>query len=77
MILCDTEILAALRHGQLVLDPEPPRENFTTSAVDLTLGKEFKRWNPPQGAGVHATVDPAHSEFSYPQLARRLHQHAA
>jgi dCTP deaminase len=70
MVLCDSEIRAVLRHRQVIIEPPPPADSFTTSAVDLTLGKEFKRWRG-FGAGVDITFDPAHPEFSYPQLAAK------
>lgn len=64
MILCDTEIQAALINGQILIEPRPPQEHITTSAVDLTLGGlEFKQWNLPVGAGIELTVDPSQPNF--------------
>ncbi|MBV9852119.1 MAG: dCTP deaminase [Armatimonadetes bacterium] len=59
MILCDSEIRAALRHGQIVIEPMPPPERFSTTAVDLTLaGTDFKRWRAPP-PGVVTVIDAA------------------
>ncbi|MDQ2687333.1 MAG: hypothetical protein M3Y28_05645, partial [Armatimonadota bacterium] len=64
MILCDTEIQAALNNGQVIINPRPPQEHITTSAVDLTLnGQEFKQWNLPSGKGIELTVDPSQPGF--------------
>ena len=63
MILCDSEIRAAIQHGQIVIDPDPPREHYSPTALDLCLGeREFKRWKPP-GPGVDLVIDPAQAGF--------------
>ena len=68
MILCDSEIRAALDGGQVVIDPPPPPENIQTTAVDLRLGREFRRWKSPQ-QGTVLTIDPADPDFSYPDIS--------
>jgi dCTP deaminase len=68
LILSDAEIRAALRSGQIVISPPPAAENFTTSAVDLTLGREFKRWKKPP-AGISVSIDPAEPSFSFQNVA--------
>jgi dCTP deaminase len=68
MILCDTEIRAALNHRQVIIDPEPPLEHITTSAVDLMLGSEFTRWKPPRRKGAAFSIDPSAPDF-YPEFA--------
>lgn len=45
MILSDRGIRAALASGDLVLEPQPTDAQYTTSAVDLTLGGQFQGWN--------------------------------
>ena len=62
MILCDSEIVAALNSKQVIITPRPPAEHITTTAVDLTLGREFKCWRPP-GRGVRAMIDPSEPGF--------------
>jgi dCTP deaminase len=47
MILCDSELKAALAHGQLIIEPTPADECISTSSIDLTLGGEFKCWREP------------------------------
>ena len=71
MILCDSEIKAAIQHGHIKIDPEPPAEMFTTTAVDLRLGgSEFKRWRQPP-PGMSFTIDPSQPDF-FPGLAEFL-----
>ena len=63
MILCDSEIHAALAHGQIIIDPMPSSEYFTTTAVDLRLGgTDFKRWKVP-GPGINFSIDPSQPGF--------------
>lgn len=70
MILCDAEIRAALKNGHIIIDPPPPLERISTSAVDLTLGADFKLWNSPGTAkGIEFSIDPFHEEFNYNELA--------
>src|SRR5947209_3249873 len=63
MILCDSEILVALNSGQLVIEPRPPNDHITTTAIDLTLGNEFMRWHRPAGKAVELTIDPSQPDF--------------
>ncbi|HEY3282337.1 MAG TPA: dCTP deaminase [Armatimonadota bacterium] len=70
MVLCDSEIRAALRAGHLVIRPEPTANQYTTTAVDLTLGGTFSRWKAPSGHGATTAIDPAAADFSFPRIAR-------
>jgi dCTP deaminase len=73
MVLCDSEIRAALKNGQLVIKPDPPREHITTSAVDLMLGEEFMRWKKPK-VGFEIVIDPALPEFRFEDAAEHLEE---
>jgi len=68
MVLCDAEIRAAIRSKQILISPEPEMSRYTTSSVDLSLGKEFKRWRA-SSAGFGVTIDPAHDGYNYADLA--------
>jgi dCTP deaminase len=72
VILCDTEIRAALRNRQLVIDPEPPAGHITTSAVDLRLGREFRRWRSPEGVAAGIVIDPSRPDFYRSHAAQFL-----
>jgi dCTP deaminase len=45
MILSNEGIRKALASGDLVVDPAPQENQYTTSAVDLYLGDRFKIWD--------------------------------
>jgi dCTP deaminase len=44
LILCDHHIAAALRDRRLVIDPQPEAVQFSSSAVDLRVGNDFRAW---------------------------------
>lgn len=71
MVLCDSEIRAALSHGAIVIDPPPQPEAYTTTAVDLTLGSEFFVWDCPHADGEDYSINPAHPGFNYTIISRR------
>lgn len=56
MILSNEGICAALRDGQLVIQPEPQADQYTTSAVDLYLGDRFREWDPTLFAAPGSSV---------------------
>lgn len=71
MVLCDSEIRAALSHGAIVIDPAPQPDAYTTTAVDLTLGSEFFRWDCPSADGEDYSINPAHPGFNYANISER------
>ena len=74
MILCDTEIRAALASKQIIIEPPPLPGHFSTSALDLTLGRGFRCWKKePAVPGVTITIDPSAPEF-YPPFAEEYQQ---
>jgi dCTP deaminase len=76
MILCDTEIRAAIAAGQIVIDPAPLPEHFGTSSLDLTLGSGFVRWKKqPDVHGVTLIIDPSAPDF-YPPFAAEYQEPA-
>lgn len=50
MILSDRDIKKALASGQIRIDPAPPPENFSSSALDLRVGNQFLKWKQPPRA---------------------------
>lgn len=56
MILSDREIRKAIASKEIIIDPQPPDDHYTTSAVDLRLGDEFVR---PKTPGEIARDEPA------------------
>src|SRR5262249_13151972 len=69
MILCDSEIKAAIRSGLVIIDSPPDEEHYTTSAVDMTVGDEFFRWKGIRGGKAGMIIDPGHPDHDYTQIA--------
>lgn len=65
MILSKEGIQEALRNGHLAITPEPREDQYTTSAVDLTLGDDFKRWDDAlmTTPGLRAELNLAEQDF--------------
>ncbi len=57
MVLSDVDIRPALRADAIAIDPVPPRENVSTSAVDLRVGTEFRRRQEvPRGIDINTDL---------------------
>jgi dCTP deaminase len=67
MILCDSEISAALANGLISIDPLPSQDRIQTSAVDLTLGDEFLKW-PAPNKSVYTCIDVT-EDFKFADVA--------
>lgn len=72
MILSDREIRAAIARDALRITPEPRPEAWSSTAVDLTLGPELKRWNVSSGGGIKMEFNPADPEFDFHALNARF-----
>lgn len=70
MILSDREIRAALARGALRITPEPLAEAWSSTAVDLRLGKELILWKLPPGGGPESIVCPASAGYDFEQVRR-------
>ena len=69
MILSDVDIRRAIEEGRLIIDPEPPADSLSPSALDLHVGWEFRRWRAtPPGADVTINLSqariPAYGDFA-------------
>lgn len=51
MILSDREIQAAVERGAIRINPLPGQENWSSTALDLTLDERIQVWKPIGGAG--------------------------
>jgi dCTP deaminase len=62
MILSDREIRAAIKQRHIVIDPQPAKEQYNTSALDLRLGDELlelrslEELQQAEPAGVERTL---------------------
>lgn len=64
MILTDREIRIAIESKQVVIDPAPSEEAFSSTSVDLTLGSGlhvFKQVQP----GLDLVIDPSAEGYSF------------
>ena len=68
MILSEREIKAAMARGAINLDPEPPIEAWSSTAVDLRLAAEITLWNAPTVGGVPVPVSPSDPNYSFNDL---------
>jgi dCTP deaminase len=66
MILSNEEIRKALRAGEIAITPDPADDQYTTSAVDLFLGDEFRCWEEKlfKATGAHIELNLAEQQFS-------------
>ena len=65
MILSNEGIRSALASGEIVINPAPVDNQYTTSAVDLFIGDDFSRWDRGKFdvPGVHVNLDLAVQTF--------------
>jgi dCTP deaminase len=73
MILSDREILAAVQRGDITITPLPEfrSKSWTSTALDLTLDTEIRRWNKMDGAGQFTPISPMSPEFNTDELIAR------
>jgi len=69
MILCDREIRAAMDRQSLRIQPIPAPHLWTSTALDLTLDGQIRRWKDPSTAGMQSVIVPASKEFNFTELA--------
>lgn len=70
MILSDREIRAALARGALRINPDPPAEAWSSTALDLRLASEIIRWKKPKVAGVDVPVSPFNTDYDFESLLK-------
>src|SRR4051812_40220864 len=70
MILSDREIWAACQRGDISISPLPPFRSkpWTSTALDLSLDAEIRRWNPIEGYGQLTPISPVLPEFNSDKL---------
>lgn len=68
MILSDREIRAAMARGALQITPEPPLDRYTSTAVDLTLASELRRWKDAKKAGMRTRICVHDPDFDVNQI---------
>ena len=73
MILSDREILAAVQRGDISINPLPPFRSkaWTSTALDLSLDSEIRRWQKIDGSGQSTVITPSLTEFSTDKLIEK------
>ncbi|CAK0759558.1 dCTP deaminase [uncultured Gammaproteobacteria bacterium] len=68
MILTDREIAIALDTKQVIIEPRPPEDLLSSTAIDLRLHRSLKKWSPKKGMVIY----PGGDEYSYNEIANTL-----
>lgn len=68
MILSSRAVQEAIQGGQLIIDPPPPMEHYSPTAVDLRLGPVLKSWNEEMLRQRDVDVQLWYDEVSISQL---------
>ena len=66
MILTDREIQIALNQKLLVIEPLPEPAAYSSTSVDLTLGRSFAQWQARAGSPIR----PGTPGFKYADLIK-------
>jgi dCTP deaminase len=70
MILTDREIQSFLQNDQIIIDPTPPIEAYSSTSVDLTLDEPAEIWNTLNGQPIR----PFTQGYSFKKLSHRRQQ---
>lgn len=70
MVLTDREIQAAIEHRQIIIDPTPGAEAYSSTSVDLTLSKPLRIWKTENVVGVERIISPATEGYKYSDLSK-------
>ena len=75
MVLTDREIQVAIQERQIVIDPVPGPERYSSTSLDLTLGKPMRIWNRPETPGVESPIMcPGAPDYKYAEVVRQYTQ---
>jgi dCTP deaminase len=66
VILTDREIQIAIHEGNLTIDPAPGPDAYSSTSVDLTLGRTFAEWQVVKGS----LIRPGAPGFKYTNFVR-------
>jgi dCTP deaminase len=71
MILSDREIQAALARESVFIIPVPSANAWSSTAVDLTLDNELRKWKQVADENVAAVICPGNASFNYTSLVAK------
>ena len=73
MILTDREIQAVIQNKQIIIDPTPDLDAYSSTSLDLTLSKSLRIWKTQAPAvGVELTICPATDGYKFTDAANAL-----
>lgn len=64
MILTDREIRIAIETGQVIIEPAPAGEAYSSTSLDLTLGAGLHVFKQPH-AGLDLVIDPSADGYNF------------
>jgi dCTP deaminase len=67
MVLTDREIQTSIEQDQIIIDPPPLENAYSSTSVDLTLDKNISQYNKPL-SGVELTLDPSDPEYDHEEI---------
>lgn len=72
MVLTDREIQAAIQNKQIIIDPAPGLDAYSSTSLDLTLSKFLRIWKDSPAVGVELIICPATDGYKYTDAANAL-----
>lgn len=72
MILPDREIQVAIQERQILIEPVPSPDRYSSSSLDLTLGRPIRIWNRHDTPGVEPMIMcPGAPDYNYAEVAKK------
>lgn len=72
MVLTDREIQSAIKHGQILIEPLPSSDAYSSTSIDLKLSPILRVWNEPPPAGVEQFICPIAPGYKFNDIAEKF-----
>jgi dCTP deaminase len=72
MILTDREIEAAISCGNIIIDPPPKPEAYSSTSLDLNLSKQIRTWTKIRAVGVQQIVCPVTPGYQFSEFVKEF-----
>lgn len=72
MVLTDREIQSCIASGQITINPPPNELAYSSTSLDLTLGKFVQEWRTSPVKGVDQIVSPGDPNYVYSDFANKF-----
>ena len=72
MILTDREIQSAIKNQQIIIEPNPGADAYSSTSVDLSLSPVLRIWKPAPPKGVEQTVCPASDGYKFNEFVKEF-----